>query len=913
MPLIEIGDDDSFRLNPDAVAFLRSLEGSVAVVAVAGLYRSGKSLLLNLLSGGAGAAGAGAGGNGGAGGGGFAVGGTVKACTRGIWLRSCAAPPPPPPPGAAAGAAAPAHAAHVLFLDTEGLGSTSRSETYDARVFSLALLLSSAFVYNSVGTIDGNAIAKLSLVVQLTRHIHVRAQPGGKEDSGTEFSSFFPTFTWVVRDFAVRLEKDGRKISAREYLEDALRPEEGLSEASEAKNAVRHLLRSFFPERDCVTMVRPVADEKALMGLGAAAAAAGAGGLEALESQLRPEFRSQVEALRRKVVASARPKALYGRALSGAMLASLAGAYVAALNSSATPTIASAWDRVVDAQSADALEGASAAYARRMRELLAAASRRADADAAAAAERAGRTSGRGAGASAAAAAATSAVIVEDEEMLAAHAEASHAAFRLFAQRSIADSERTPAAEARLRERVGAEYQALRRANEAASAAACQALIASLHAAVAAPALERIGAAAAGGAADEDAGAAAADADAEFAAEADADDEDKDEDGGKRGSGGGGGGVDSDEDEGGRGGGVGGGSGVGATAGSAARRGEAALAAGARLRRLAARAVPAATLAAAYRAASSAVREAYLREARGPAKLRVLADYALGGALPAAALAEAAAEADASARRLASALAARAAACERALLGARAQAAAARQLVAQEARSGGAALAEAARVAAGERDALTFRLRAREEEAERMGARFDRLVATFESASVRAEAAAAAGAAELAAARARAEQVLGERVSLLLGEGVAAQRLAESEARRAELERALGEQRLRAEAAEKGAEIMVQRVKAAENETVRLREQTELLYAANAAQQELVASGRDKTEEAEFQWAQTKARNAELEGERAQLQADLAALEALAGRLKAACVAKKGAPKLDRGEQRRYDSLPQGAP
>ena len=170
-------------------------------------------------------------------------------------------------------------------------------------------------------------------------------------------------------------------------------------------------------------------------------------------------------------------------------------------------------------------------------------------------------------AAAASASAASAVIVEDEEMLAAHAEASHAAFRLFAQRSIADSERTPAAEARLRERVGAEHQALRRANEAASAAACQALIASLHAAVAAPALERIGAAAAGGAADEDAGAAAADADAEFAAEADADDEDKDEDGGKRGSGGG---VDSDEDEGGRGGGGGGGGGGGSGGGGGGR-------------------------------------------------------------------------------------------------------------------------------------------------------------------------------------------------------------------------------------------------------------------------------------------------------------------------------------------------------
>ena len=106
--------------------------------------------------------------------------------------------------------------------------------------------------------------------------------------------------------------------------------------------------------------------------------------------------------------------------------------------------------------------------------------------------------------------------------------------------------------------------------------------------------------------------------------------------------------------------------------------------------------------------------------------------------------------------------------------------------------------------------------------------------------------------------------------------------------------------------------MVERVKAAENETVRLREQTELLYAANHAAADLVASRNDKVEESEYQWAQQKARNAELEGERAQLQSDLAALEALAARLKGLAVREKVAKKLtfDRAEQRRFDALPQ---
>ncbi len=39
-----------------------------------------------------------------------------------------------------------------------------------------------------MGTIDGNAINKLNLVVNLTRHIHVKAMVRDEEDSGMEFS-----------------------------------------------------------------------------------------------------------------------------------------------------------------------------------------------------------------------------------------------------------------------------------------------------------------------------------------------------------------------------------------------------------------------------------------------------------------------------------------------------------------------------------------------------------------------------------------------------------------------------------------------------------------------------------------------------------------------------------------------------
>jgi len=190
------------------------------------------------------------------------------------------------PEGSEERKAAEAPGLRVLFMDTEGLGSTKRSETYDTRVFALALLLSSCFVYNSVGTIDGSAISKLSLVVNLTKHIHVRSQAGARggssshgeaasgeggpsaasavEDSGTDYKHYFPQFLWVVRDFGVKLERNGRHISSSEYLSYALEDEPGVDDSTERKNVVRRMLREFFPERDCVTMVRPISDEKKL-------------------------------------------------------------------------------------------------------------------------------------------------------------------------------------------------------------------------------------------------------------------------------------------------------------------------------------------------------------------------------------------------------------------------------------------------------------------------------------------------------------------------------------------------------------------------------------------------------------------------------------------------------------------------
>ena len=60
---------------------------------------------------------------------------------------------------------------NVLVVDSEGLGGLDEDNNHDMRIFSLAMLISSFFIYNSMGQIDEAAISSLSLVVNLTKHI----------------------------------------------------------------------------------------------------------------------------------------------------------------------------------------------------------------------------------------------------------------------------------------------------------------------------------------------------------------------------------------------------------------------------------------------------------------------------------------------------------------------------------------------------------------------------------------------------------------------------------------------------------------------------------------------------------------------------------------------------------------------
>ena len=148
----------------------------------------------------------------------------------------------------------------VVVVDSEGIGGLDEDEDHDIRIFSLAVLLASSFLYNSVGNIDETALQNLSLVTSLTKHIN--SKTNGQEESGNDL---MPTFTWVVRDFALQLvDEEGEPISAPEYLEMALEDRKGADE----HNLIRKELKRVFPKRNCCTLIRPLTNEDDLQCLG---------------------------------------------------------------------------------------------------------------------------------------------------------------------------------------------------------------------------------------------------------------------------------------------------------------------------------------------------------------------------------------------------------------------------------------------------------------------------------------------------------------------------------------------------------------------------------------------------------------------------------------------------------------------
>jgi len=307
IPFIHVDVDGLFEVSNEAMTLLDrwNPDKKIAVICIAGPYRSGKSFLANRIlhqnSG-------------------FSVGSTTMACTKGIWMWNKPVPI--------------SSKVDAILLDTEGLGSTERSTNVDIKIFSLSILLSSLFIYNCIGTISEYTLDDISLVCNLTEHIHVNKS---KMESGTDFYHFFPSFMWVLRDFYHVLDPG---YTPRDYMESWLEQVPGITEDIIKKNKIREGITKYFKDRDWYTLIRPLNEEERLAHIESESF-----------TNLKPEFQAQMNALISKIYSKAKPKIINSKSLNSSMFLGLSLEYIEAINSETTPTMVTALDRVVYAES----------------------------------------------------------------------------------------------------------------------------------------------------------------------------------------------------------------------------------------------------------------------------------------------------------------------------------------------------------------------------------------------------------------------------------------------------------------------------------------------------------------------------------------------------------------------------------
>ncbi|BBN11348.1 hypothetical protein MPTK1_5g11130 [Marchantia polymorpha subsp. ruderalis] len=266
----------------------------VAVVAVIGPYRSGKSFLLNqLLTLSCNE--------------GFGVGHMRDTKTRGIWVW-----------GEPLEMEIDGQTTSVLFLDTEGFESIGKSTVYDDRIFALAAIMSSVLIYNLPETVREADIGKLSFAVQLAEEFYGRY---GRE------SALQPAkLVWLIqRDFL-----EGKSV--QQMVDQALQPvpNVGGNREIDEVNRIRESLAMMAENSTAFSLRQPHLARTKLCDLN--------------DTDFDSEYVVQRNRLKSVIASMISPKKVQGKLINGKEFAALLEQVLDALNQGEIPSAGSVVD-----------------------------------------------------------------------------------------------------------------------------------------------------------------------------------------------------------------------------------------------------------------------------------------------------------------------------------------------------------------------------------------------------------------------------------------------------------------------------------------------------------------------------------------------------------------------------------------
>mmetsp|Transcript_114630 Transcript_114630/g.331255 ORF Transcript_114630/g.331255 Transcript_114630/m.331255 type:complete len:842 (-) Transcript_114630:153-2678(-) len=260
-------------------------DAKIALVSVVGPYHSGKSFLLNALAGQTNV---------------FAIGRMTSPETMGIWLCRTDMRA--------------SDGAEVWLMDSEGFFGPGVSESYDAKIFTIASLLGGHLVYNTVKIIDQQAVTLLEMLARRAQLFRTRSSAEPNSAEAPEFLSVrsFPPLTWVVEDFVQelpeqhRLREDGATAWLRSYLskvnQSDIVNEHGYSED-------QHFLARLYKDLKVQTLFLPATSKEQLTDLS-----------KVTWDQLTPEFQHELSDLKAHILSHLEARKFEGKSMRGPTL-----------------------------------------------------------------------------------------------------------------------------------------------------------------------------------------------------------------------------------------------------------------------------------------------------------------------------------------------------------------------------------------------------------------------------------------------------------------------------------------------------------------------------------------------------------------------------------------------------------------
>ena len=293
--LIEIRRD-KLVLNEDALKIIKEIKDNIILVSIFGKERTGKSYLMNLLINSEDSQKLK----------GFKVSSLPNTTSRGIWIWNTPITKKN-------------SKEKIIFLDSQGIHSENiYRQEIDTKLLALILLISSFFIYNTMGDINSNSLNELELIVHLADSIGINE----KINKDKLISELCPKFIWCIRDFDLQIlsPKKGNKMNGDSYMEKCLR-ERFDGENKDELNMIKENLIKYFKQRECVTLPKPLEEEKDFIIL-----------KKMNLNDLQDDFKDEFLNLKDKIYESSHAKIVNGKTLNGPMIAYLLTKFVKIIN-----------------------------------------------------------------------------------------------------------------------------------------------------------------------------------------------------------------------------------------------------------------------------------------------------------------------------------------------------------------------------------------------------------------------------------------------------------------------------------------------------------------------------------------------------------------------------------------------------